>query len=111
VTATRIIRADSQRDGYGGANDGDTLARMTSAANARAISVNDSHREYADDRIMQPRRVIVKVRSQHVKLNRTDPQRVVLQLRVAFIGHARHRRDLIGCSETRPVGAQSVRAL
>ena len=29
----------------------------------------------------------------------------------AFIGHARQRHDLIGCSETRTVGAQSVRAL
>ena len=33
------------------------------------------------------------------------------QLRDAFIGHARRRRDLIGCSETRPAGAQSVRVL
>ena len=30
------------------------------------------------------------------------------QLHDAFIGHARHRRDLIGCSETRAVSAQPV---
>jgi len=30
------------------------------------------------------------------------------QLHDAFIGHERQRRDLIGCSETRTVGAQSV---
>jgi len=29
----------------------------------------------------------------------------------ALIGHARQRHHLIGCSETRTVGAQSVRAL
>jgi len=33
------------------------------------------------------------------------------QLYDAFIGHARQRRDLIGCSETRSAGAQSVCAL
>ena len=33
------------------------------------------------------------------------------QLYDAFIGHARLRHDLLGCSETRSVGAQSVRAL
>ena len=33
------------------------------------------------------------------------------QLRDAFIGQASQRHDLIGCSETRTVGAQSVRAL
>jgi len=33
------------------------------------------------------------------------------QLHDACIGHARRRHDLIGCSETRSVGAQSVRAL
>jgi len=30
------------------------------------------------------------------------------QLHDAFIGHARRRHDLIGCSETRTVGAQTV---
>ena len=33
------------------------------------------------------------------------------QLHDAFVGHARQRHDLIGCSRTRTVGSQSVRAL
>ena len=32
------------------------------------------------------------------------------QLHHAFIGHARQRHDLIGCSETRTIGAQSVQS-
>ena len=33
------------------------------------------------------------------------------QLHDAFTGHARQRHDLLGCRETRTVGAQSVHAL
>ena len=33
------------------------------------------------------------------------------QLHGAFIGHARQRHDLIGYSETRTVGAQSVESI
>jgi len=52
----------------------------------------------------------LKVCSQHT--NWTDLQQVdPVRLHDAFIGHARQRRDLIGCSETGTVGAQSVRAL
>jgi len=43
------------------------------------------------------------------ELNRTDLQ-LVDPVADAFIGHARQRHYLIGCSETRTVSAQSVRS-
>jgi len=49
-----------------------------------------------------------------LELNRTDLQQVdpVNSLvHAALSGHARQRRDLIDCSETRTVGARSVQVL
>jgi len=45
--------------------------------------------------------------STRTELTSTDLQQLD-QLHDAFIGRARQRHDLIGCSETRSVGAQSV---
>ena len=44
-------------------------------------------------------------------LNRARIATVIGPLDDAFVGHPRQRHDVIGCSETRTVGAQSVRTL
>ena len=44
-------------------------------------------------------------------MNYTDLQQVDLVTRHVHCSHARQRHDLIGCSETRTTGAQSVRML
>jgi len=50
--------------------------------------------------------ICFKACSRHINL--TDPKST--QLNDAFIGHARQRHYLTGCSKTRTVGARSVRA-
>jgi len=49
----------------------------------------------------------VKVCSHHMNWTKLSCNKST-QLHDAFIGHARRRRDLIDCSETRTVGAQPV---
>ena len=81
------------------------LLQLTSVCGAGKLDGRLTQRD-----LLTSQHIAAKACSQHINWTELTCN-LSTQLHFAFICHARQRHDLIGCSETRTVGAQSVRVL